>query len=56
VGVVLRDLVQFCVGNTGDFAWRQRRDAVIHSFDKEAMKVDEIAGDMDGGDLPSALG
>lgn len=53
--MLLAKLSQLCVRHTGDFAWRQRRDAVIHGLDKKTMKVDEISGNVDGSDLSRSL-
>ena len=50
------DGLEVGVVGKGDGAGRQSDEAVIHRLQQESVKVDEVACDMNGGDLAAAIG
>ena len=51
VRVLLRDLLERRVRDGCNPAWAQGQHAVVHCLQQEAVKVHEVAGHVDGGDL-----
>ena len=39
-----------------DEAWSGGRERVVHAREQEAVQVDEVPGDVEGGDLPAPVG
>jgi hypothetical protein len=56
MGIVLGDLAQGTVGHTRDFAGCYRANTIIHLPQKKAVQVCEVAWDVKGRDLASAIG
>jgi hypothetical protein len=53
--ITLGDLAQGLVGNDGDLATGEGSDAVVHPVQGKAVKVDEVARNMDREDLAVAI-
>ena len=54
--ILVGDLLQRRMRNGRDAAGGERQDAVIHRLQQEAVQIEEVAGNMERGDLPPAVG
>src|SRR5215210_2480216 len=51
-----QDVTHLLMRNCHDCGWNKRAEAVIHNLDKEALQIWSVPHNMEGHDLPFAVG